>query len=162
MRNYEITVLIHPDREDRVSVLRQSVLDLLTVKKGQLHRFEDIGRRSLAYSVKDMQKAIYLLLNLEINAEGRDQLEHNLRFNESVLRYLIVRREPEDGDSVLLRQTIQEREARRTPSGPAGGGYQKGTGGGRNRATDEAEAPDLNELNVDLENPEGDGGDENE
>lgn len=111
MRHYEIVALVHPDRSERAGDICGRIGDMVGKVGGKVHRIEDIGRRALAYPVLGLQKAHYLLLNVECSAEMHGQLGEYLKFNEDVLRSLIVRMdEAQTQMSTLLQQTRKERE----------------------------------------------------
>ena len=93
MRHYEIVLLIHPDQSEQVPLMMERYKKLITSDKGQIHRFEDWGRRQLAYPIKKLHKAHYVLLNIECNQHVLDELVHNFRFNDAVLRHLVLQRQ---------------------------------------------------------------------
>lgn len=111
MRHYEIVALVHPDRAERAKGIGGQIGEMVGEAGGYVHRMEDIGRRQLAYPVLGLQKAHYLLLNVECPAEVHTRLGEYLKFNEDVLRSLIVRADKAlTQPSALLQQTRKERE----------------------------------------------------
>lgn len=89
MRHYEIVLLIHPDNSAKIS----NIIDYYTniVKKdGKIHRLEDWGRRQLAYPIKKLQKAHYILMNVEISTEILSELKNNFRLNDAIMRNMIM------------------------------------------------------------------------
>lgn len=90
MRNYEILFLIHPDQSDQVPAMNERYQQIVSKKNGKVHRQEDWGRRPLAYSINDIRKAHYLLMNVECEPEQIAELENTLRFNDAVMRYLLI------------------------------------------------------------------------
>lgn len=90
MRHYEIVIMIHPDQSDQVSGMVERYKKLVIEGKGQIHRLEDWGRRQLAYPINKIHKAHYVLMNIECNQETLDELHHNFRFNDAVIRNLIL------------------------------------------------------------------------
>lgn len=90
MRHYEIVLLIHPDQSEQVPLMIERYKKIIANEGGQVHRFEDWGRRQLAYPIKKLHKAHYVLLNIECNQAVLDELVHNFRFNDAILRHLIL------------------------------------------------------------------------
>ena len=113
MRHYELMILVHPDREQQAQELETWLLNTVDNHKGRIHRFENIGRRQLAYSIQKLQKAIYLLFNVECPIELFDEITHELGLKEDVLRTLAIKTDgAPSGQSALMRITQQEREQR--------------------------------------------------
>jgi small subunit ribosomal protein S6 len=90
MRNYEVVFIVHPDQSEQVPAMIERYRALITTGKGTIHRLEDWGRRQLAYSINKIHKAHYVLMNIECNQAVLDDLEHNFKFNDAVLRYLTI------------------------------------------------------------------------
>lgn len=90
MRHYEIVIMVHPDQSDQVPGMVERYKKLIADGKGQVHRFEDWGRRQLAYPINKIHKAHYILMNIECNRETLAELHHNFRFNDAVIRNLIL------------------------------------------------------------------------
>ena len=90
MRHYEITLVIHPDQSSKVSTMIDKYKQILKENGGTLHREEDWGRKHLAYPIKKIYKAHYVLLNVECNQDTLDKLNYNFRFNDAILRNLII------------------------------------------------------------------------
>jgi small subunit ribosomal protein S6 len=90
MRHYEIVFIVHPDQSEQVPGMVERYRGMVTAKSGQIHRLEDWGRRQLAYPIQKVHKAHYVLMNIECDQETLDELEHAFRFNDAVLRYLMV------------------------------------------------------------------------
>ncbi|NLR75384.1 MULTISPECIES: 30S ribosomal protein S6 [Leeia] len=91
MRHYEIVFIVHPDQSEQVPAMVNRYKTLITGNGGQIHRLEDWGRRQLAYPIQKIHKAHYVLMNIEINQETLDELEHAFKFNDAVLRHLVVK-----------------------------------------------------------------------
>ena len=91
MRHYEVVLLVHPDQSDQLSDMLKRYQDLVTKNGGNIHRVEDIGRLQLAYTIKDMHKAHYVLMNLECDGKTLSEIESSFEFNDSIMRHLIVR-----------------------------------------------------------------------
>jgi len=97
MRHYEIVFLVHPDQSEQVPAMIERYKTLIEGgSKGKIHRLEDWGRRQLAYPIQHLAKAHYVLMNIECGAEVLNELESGFRFNDAVLRHLIMKRESAD------------------------------------------------------------------
>jgi len=92
MRHYEIVFLVHPDQSEQVSGMIDRYRATIEGNDGKIHRLEDWGRRLLAYPIQKIHKAHYVLMNIECNQETLDELESAFRFNDAVIRNLIIRR----------------------------------------------------------------------
>ena len=111
MRHYEIVFMVHPDQSDQVPGMIERYGRLIETGGGKTHRIEDWGRRQLAYSVANIHKAHYVLMNIEVPRETLDELQSAFRFNDAVLRTLTVRRKgPETGQSKIHEQVLREQE----------------------------------------------------
>ncbi|MBW8074997.1 MULTISPECIES: 30S ribosomal protein S6 [Metallibacterium] len=93
MRHYEVVFLVHPDQSEQVPAMLERYKNLVEADGGKVHRIEDWGRRQLAYTIQDLAKAHYAMLNIECGAKIVSELESGFRFNDAVLRHLIVRRD---------------------------------------------------------------------
>ena len=93
MRHYEIVFLVHPDQSEQVGGMVERYTKLIEEDGGQVHRQEDWGRRQLAYAIDDIHKAHYILLNVECSSKALAELEDSFRYNDAVLRNLIIRRD---------------------------------------------------------------------
>jgi small subunit ribosomal protein S6 len=91
MRHYEIVVMVHPDQSDQVPAMVKRYQSMIEESGGTVHRMEDWGRRQLAYPIDKIHKAHYLLMNLECNQTVLDELTTGFRFNDAVLRNLVMR-----------------------------------------------------------------------
>jgi len=91
MRHYEIVFMVHPDQSEQVPGMIERYTGILTQEGGVIHRLEDWGRRQLAYPIDKLHKAHYVLLNCEATAEAVEELETAFRFNDVVLRNLVMR-----------------------------------------------------------------------
>ncbi len=91
MRHYEIVFIVHPDQSEQVPAMVERYKNLVTGKKGLIHRLEDWGRRQMAYPIQKVHKAHYVLMNIECDQETLDELEHAFRFNDAVLRHLTIK-----------------------------------------------------------------------
>jgi small subunit ribosomal protein S6 len=90
MRHYEIVFIVHPDQSEQVPGMVERYRGMVTAKSGHIHRLEDWGRRQLAYPIQKIHKAHYVLMNIECDQETLDELDHAFRFNDAVLRHLVV------------------------------------------------------------------------
>ena len=90
MRHYEVVFLIHPDQSDQVSAMVDRYKEMITKDGGVIHRLEDWGRRQLAYPISKAHKAHYVLMNIECNQKTREELETAFRFNDAVIRNMIL------------------------------------------------------------------------
>ena len=90
MRHYEIVFIVHPDQSEQVPAMIERYRTMVTGQGGRIHRLEDWGRRQLAYPIQKVHKAHYVLMNLECGRETLNELEHAFKFNDAVLRHLIV------------------------------------------------------------------------
>lgn len=91
MRHYEIVFIVHPDQSEQVPAMVERYRTLVTSKNGHIHRLEDWGRRQMAYPIQKIHKAHYVLMNIEVDQETLDELEHAFKFNDAVLRHLIIK-----------------------------------------------------------------------
>jgi len=90
MRHYEITLIVHPDQSSQVTTMIEKYKELITSGGGIVHREEDWGRKHLAYPINKIYKAHYLMMNIECDQETLDKLNYNFRFNDAVIRNLII------------------------------------------------------------------------
>lgn len=90
MRHYEIVFLVHPDRSNQVADMTKRYSAIFEKNGGKIHRLEDWGRRQLAYAIKKIYKAHYILMNVECNQKALDEIKQIFRFNDDILRYLIL------------------------------------------------------------------------
>jgi len=90
MRHYEIVFIVHPDQSEQVPAMIDRYRTMVTGPGGRIHRLEDWGRRQLAYPIQKVHKAHYVLMNIECGRETLTELEHAFKFNDAVLRHLVV------------------------------------------------------------------------
>jgi len=91
MRHYEIVFMVHPDQSEQVSGMIERYSAVVTEANGTIHRLEDWGRRQLAYPINKLHKAHYVLMNIEAGQDVIDELENLFRFNDAVIRNMIMR-----------------------------------------------------------------------
>ena len=110
MRHYEIVFLVHPDQSEQVAGMVERYTTAIEAGKGSDHRLEDWGRRQLAYPINKIHKAHYILMNVECNQENLDELNSSFRYNDAVLRSMVVRRdEAITEDSPIMKQENAEK-----------------------------------------------------
>ncbi len=90
MRHYEVVFIVHPDQSEQVPAMIERYRTMVTGPGGRIHRLEDWGRRQLAYPIQKVHKAHYVLMNIECGRETLTELEHAFKFNDAVLRHLVV------------------------------------------------------------------------
>lgn len=110
MRHYEVVFLVHPSQSEQVPAMVERYRGNLEKHGGVIHRLEDWGRRQLAYPINKVHKAHYVLMNVECNDEAMNELESAFRFNDAVLRNLIIRREVAVTEPSPLAKSGDERE----------------------------------------------------
>ena len=111
MRHYEVVFLVHPDQSEQVPGMVERYKAMIEGNGSIIHRSEDWGRRQLAYPIKDIHKAHYVLLNIEADQKTLDEMESAFRFNDAVLRHMIMsKKEPETGISKMYAEELREQE----------------------------------------------------
>ena len=110
MRHFEVVFLVHPSQSEQVPAMVERYRGNLEKRGGVVHRYEDWGRRPLAYPINKVHKAHYVLMNVECDQEAIDELESAFRFNDAVLRNLILRRNAAVTEPSPLLKTGEERE----------------------------------------------------
>ena len=116
MRHYEIVFMVHPDQSEQVPAMIERYTGVVTNAGGTVHRLEDWGRRQLAYSINKLHKALYVLMNVETTAEAVLELEHNFRYNDAVIRNLVIRTKHAVVEASPMSKAKEERDARRSSS----------------------------------------------
>lgn len=102
MRHYEIVFLVHPDQSDQVPAMIEKYRSIIEGASGHIHRLEDWGRRQLAYPIQKVHKAHYVLMNIECDQATLDEITGAFRFNDAVLRHLVIARPGADTDASPL------------------------------------------------------------
>ncbi|ABJ90821.1 30S ribosomal protein S6 [Buchnera aphidicola] len=92
MRHYEIILMINPEKNKKIFIIIEEYNKLIHMYKGIIHRFEDWGKRSLSYTIKNLKKAHYFLMNIEVSSECIKELENSFKFNINIIRYFILTR----------------------------------------------------------------------
>ena len=109
MRHYEIVFIVHPDQSEQVPAMIERYKSTVTSQGGQVHRVEDWGRRQLAYMIQKLAKAHYVCLNIECGKETLAELVHAFKFNDAVLRHLIVQtKKAETAPSPMMKEVARE------------------------------------------------------
>lgn len=112
MRHYEVVFLVHPDQSDQVPTMIERYEGIICKQNGKIHRKEDWGRRQLAYPIKEVHKAHYVLMNIECEQSALDELKNAFKFNDAILRNLIIKRKHAIvAPSVLMKKDKDERAA---------------------------------------------------
>jgi small subunit ribosomal protein S6 len=114
MRHYEVVFLVHPDQSDQVPGMIERYRSLIERGNGTIHRLEDWGRRQLAYPIDKIHKAHYVLMNVEVDGATLAEIESAFRFNDAVLRNLVIRRDrPETDVSKIYAEELKDQEKNR-------------------------------------------------
>ena len=111
MRHYEIVFLVHPDQSEQVPAMVDRYRSMVDSCGGTIHRLEDWGRRQLAYPINKIHKAHYVLMNIECNAEVLEQISDAFRFNDAVIRNLVIKRDKAITDASPLMKSREEEQA---------------------------------------------------
>ncbi|AJC17348.1 MULTISPECIES: 30S ribosomal protein S6 [Pandoraea] len=119
MRHYEIVFIVHPDQSEQVPAMIERYRGTVETRQGKIHRVEDWGRRQLAYMIEKLAKAHYVCMNIECDQETLDELEHAFKFNDAVLRHLVVKmKKAETAPSPMMKEVARE-EAKKAAAVPA-------------------------------------------
>lgn len=123
MRHYEIVFLVHPDQSEQVPAMIERYRNIIESGKGHIHRLEDWGRRQLAYPINKIHKAHYVLMNIEVEQATLQELETSFKFNDAVIRSLVLARKAAVTEPSPLAKENQEgakapREGRPAQPGP--------------------------------------------
>ncbi len=110
MRHYEIVFLVHPDQSEQVPAMIERYRGIITAGGGAIHRLEDWGRRQLAYPINKVHKAHYVLMNIECPLEIMRELESAFRFNDAVIRNLIIARDGADTEPSPMAKSKEEKD----------------------------------------------------
>ena len=141
MRHYEIVFLVHPDQSEQVGAMIERYRSMITGNGGHIPRLEDWGRRQLAYPINKIHKAHYVLMNVECDAPTLNELTSAFRFNDAVLRNLVIKREGAIVEPSPIAQAKDEqsereeernrrqRERQASESAERGGEETEGAGG---------------------------------
>ncbi len=112
MRHYEIVFLVHPDQSEQVPAMVERYEGIITKQEGTIHRKEDWGRRQLAYPINNVHKAHYILLNVECNQIALEELKTAFKFNDAILRNLIIKKKHAiTHESIMMKKEKETRAA---------------------------------------------------
>ena len=109
MRHYEIVFLVHPDQSEQVPAMVERYKGMIEAGEGKIHRLEDWGRRQLAYPINNLVKAHYVLMNIECNLTVLNELVDSFRFNDAILRHLVIKRDEADTEQSLIMKFKDEK-----------------------------------------------------
>lgn len=116
MRHYEIVFLVHPDQSEQVAGMIERYTATIEADGGKVHRLEDWGRRQMAYSINKIHKAHYVLMNVECSETALEELTTNFRYNDAVLRSMVIRTdEAVTEESPVLKADNEQRERKPRP-----------------------------------------------
>jgi len=114
MRHYEVVFMVHPDQSEQVPAMIERYSNTIEKDGGSVHRLEDWGRRQLAYPINKIHKAHYVLMNVEASNEALDELTSTFRFNDAVIRNLVIRRDESVTDESFIMKAEKESRERKT------------------------------------------------
>ena len=112
MRHYEIVFLVHPDQSEQVPAMVERYQGMVTGSGGAVHRTEDWGRRQLAHPINKIHKAHYVLLNVECNDEVLEEIKGAFRFNDAVLRHMVLSRKKAITEASPMAVAVAEEKAK--------------------------------------------------
>ena len=112
LRHYEVVFLVHPDQSEQVPGMVERYGKLVTDAGGTIHRQEDWGRRQLAHSINKVHKAHYLLMNVECDQATIDELKGAFKFNDAVLRHLIMREDKAVTEASPMAKAVEDEKAK--------------------------------------------------
>ena len=113
MRQYEIVFIVHPDQSEQVPAMIDRYKAVLATSGGKVHRIEDWGRRQMAYMIDKLAKAHYVCMNIECDQKTLEELEHAFKFNDAVLRHLIIKMKKAESEPSIMMKEVQREEARK-------------------------------------------------
>ena len=114
MRHYEIVFIVHPDQSEQVPAMIDRYKATLAAAGGKIHRMEDWGRRQMAYMIDKLAKAHYVCMNIECDQKTLEELEHASKFNDAVLRHLIIKTKKAESEPSIMMKEVQREEARKS------------------------------------------------
>ncbi|MBU3606239.1 30S ribosomal protein S6 [Polynucleobacter sp. MWH-Creno-3A4] len=119
MRHYEIVFIVHPDQSEQVPAMIDRYKATLAAAGGKIHRMEDWGRRQMAYMIDKLAKAHYVCMNIECDQKTLEELEHAFKFNDAVLRHLIIKTKKAEVEPSIMMKEVQREEARKSAQSDA-------------------------------------------
>ena len=134
MRHYEVVFLVHPDQSEQVPAMIERYTSMVETGNGKVHRLEDWGRRQLAYPINNLVKAHYVMFNIEADQAVLNELVETFRFNDAILRHLVVRRDEAVTEQSLIMKNKDDKgdkpersdRRRRDDEGESTGGDAEG------------------------------------
>jgi len=112
MRHYEIVFLVHPDQSEQVPAMVERYESMITDGGGNIHRLEDWGRRQLAHPIAKAHKAHYVLMNIECARETLDEITAAFKFNDAVLRHLVIKRDKAVTEASPMAKAVEDEKAK--------------------------------------------------
>ena len=147
MRHYEIVFMVHPDQSEQVPGMIERYTSTIKKDGGEVHRLEDWGRRQLAYPINKIHKAHYVLMNVEASGEALDELSTTFRYNDAVIRNLIIRRdEPVSEESFIMKAEKENRERKSRYDERQAAESSRSEGSGESKGSDQGEAKESAET----------------
>ena len=146
MRHYEIVFLVHPDQSEQVPAMIERYTTLIEGGEGKIHRLEDWGRRQLAYPIDNLVKAHYVLMNIEAGQAVLDELVETFRFNDAILRHMVIRRDEAITEQSLIMKNKDDKGDK--------GGDRPERGERRRRDDDEGDAKADSDAKADADDNE--------
>jgi len=140
VRHYEVVFLVHPDQSEQVPAMLERYRRMIESAEGQIHREEDWGRRQLAHAINKVHKAHYLMFNLECSKPALDELVGAFRFNDAVLRYLVIKRDKAITEPSFMAKAREEEKAKEAQAAAAEEARAKAAEEARAKAAEEARA----------------------
>ena len=144
MRHYEVVFLVHPDQSEQVSAMVERYRSMIEAEGGHIHRLEDWGRRQLAYPIAKVHKAHYVLMNIECTQNALDELSAAFRFNDAVLRNLVIARDEAVTEPSQLAKQRDDRDGdgERRPRRGDSDGDGRDSSAGRDTSSDDGDSSD--------------------
>jgi small subunit ribosomal protein S6 len=141
MRHYEVVFLVHPDQSEQVPGMIERYKSAIEASEGKVHRLEDWGRRQLSFPINDIHKAHYVLMNVECAQQALDELTTNFRYNDAVLRNMVIRRDDAitEESSIMKAENEDRRRKAEQPQRPVRDDAAQDEETGEDEAVEEAE-----------------------
>lgn len=154
MRHYEVVFLVHPDQSEQVPAMIERYKTLIEGDGGTIHRLEDWGRRQLAYPIQNLAKAHYVMFNIECGQNALNELESGFRFNDAVLRHLIIKRDAADLEMSAIMKNKDDKGDRRRRDDDGFDGFDDEPRPRRSRESSSDDSDDGSDDNDDDSNTE--------
>ena len=149
MRHYEIIFLVHPDQSEQVPAMIERYRGTIESKDGKIHRLEDWGRRQLAYPIQKLHKAHYIMMNIECDAATLEELTSAFRFNDAVLRNMVVKMKEAVTEPSLMAKAREEKDSRssyRDNDDSSNESKSESSNEGKADTSDDKPAPEANQA----------------